>query len=696
MSGALELEKEIKAQLENIEPYRKTSEDRAAKDAFVERLSALKEFRKSSGIEDVWRAADKAYVPHKLDAKSGGRKVLASDDELGWRSTPVILESEDNWQEDSVPPNPYIKIQTALGIIVDGNPTAVMSPAQKRFEANTVLMENLYGHTWDIAKSKAVALKPFVFNCAKYGIGIGRTFPYNITKQVKEIVKFDPVNKKNCEFKDVRQTYYNDVFRESLNPWTVWLDDNAKVGDPFSCNDVIYYKDYNWKKLKDNFGHLGNFKYIKPQKKVLLPDGKLEVYHDGLKDQGVPKYQERVWFWESFELDMLFVMTDDEVVLVNVPLPQQPENKKLSIWYAPWTMRDDSSPYGIGVYESMRNDHKLYTKVRAMTMDQLVLSIYKEWFYSGTDTIDGDGLMKIRPGRGRRVNDPKNMKWSDVPSPGNDAWNGLAFIEDKIDQATAISKNLEGQITGKTAFEISQARESSMKRLKTPLENITDALEIDAAITLGIIEDLYSVPKIKSLVDESYIEDAQLQEQTRENGYPLIEGEDFVYEYREVPMNVQRNDDGAIVKSDQRQFFILKPEDLPWDGVIKIDGQSLVASSEILDRVTTVEMANIVVPLFTAPPEIAMKPATEIVKAYKKDPKDWLPDAWINPQPPAVPAAPQLFVDPSNPAPEETAGGGNGAVKPGLKTVNGGQGGTPLTPGGSNAAAIMEALKMPQ
>jgi hypothetical protein len=275
MATPLQIKKDIAAQILGAVGYRKNSEDKAAYDMFIERRDYLKEFRKGTGIEEIWRAADKAYIPHKIEGKKG-RKVLVSDDELGWRSTPINLNADDDWQEDSVPPNPYIKIQTALGIIVDRNPTAVLEPGAKQYEKNNILMKNLYERSWDIAMSRKTVLKPFVFNCAKYGMGVGRTFPLEITRDVSVLEKFVPDDPKKNVYKESEFTYFDDVFRESLSPWQVWMDDNTVVGNPFSTNDVIYYKDYDWLKLKSQFGHLKNFKFVKPQMKVVT-DGILST-----------------------------------------------------------------------------------------------------------------------------------------------------------------------------------------------------------------------------------------------------------------------------------------------------------------------------------------------------------------------------------------------------------------------------------
>ncbi len=635
LSTALEYKTKLDERIKETPTFEITPEQEASKDYFKSRKEELILHRKNKGIEEIWKAADKAYVPHTLKAKKG-KKVLASNDETGWRSSLVSLGKDDDWKEDSVPPNPYIKIQTALGIIVDRNPTAVFNPGAKKYEKNTNLMENLYHRSWEIAKSKSVLLKPFVLNLGKYGMGVGRTFPLTIERTRRNGNKY---------------TEYDDIFRENLNPWDVWFDDAAIVGNPFSVNDGMYYKDYAWDKFEEQFGHLDNAKYVKPKQQIFNSESrKLEAAEEGK----VSKYQIRVWFYENVARDWFYVETECGIPLVDDELPKTDKNKKLSIWSAPWTLRNDKDLEGIGIYEAMRNDHKLHTKIRAMTMDQLILSIYKEFFYSGTDTMEGDGQMKTSPGRGRQVAEPQNIRWNEVPGPGRDAYEGLAYQEQKMEDATGITKQLQGEVTGKTAFETSQATEAALKRLKTPLENITDALEIDAYISVGILEDLYSVPKIKLIAEDRYIEPVELQKLTNEDNElgPPGEAPETKEEFQELPLTVERGQDGEITKTRESNFFTVSEDDFPWEGMISIKAQSIVANSELLERVSTVEMANLLVPMFQMPPEIGLKPAKEILRTYDKDPEDWLPEAWLNP--------PQEQQNPLFVSGQEKEGGGEG------------------------------------
>lgn len=611
--------KDFKEHEKNAKGYKISGDDKQAHEFLSERKEELKLHRKNLGVEEIWRAADKAYQPHTTKAKKKG--VLVSEDELGWRSTRQVLGSDDDWMDDTIAPNPYIKIQTALGIIVDRNPGAVFKPNRKKYINNTVLVEDLYKKTWVTGHSKSALLKPMVFNQAKYGIGVGRTYPLNITRSVDDLVKFNPNGQSKYETKDF--TYYDDVFRESLSPWQCWFDDAGVIGNPYSYNDNLWYKDYAWDIFTRVFGHLPNFQYVVPSKQVLTIEDKNEIAD--VKDKGLSKFQVRVWFYENLEIDRLIVETDDGVILINQPLPQKPKNKHLSLYSAPWTLRDDKTNYGIGVYEAMRGDHKKHTKVSQMTMDQLVQSIYKEFFYEGSDTLQADGVMKTRPGRGRQVVNPQNIRWNEIPGPGQEAWNALDRFKQDMEDATGITRGLTGEVVGKTAYETAQARESALKRLKTPLENLTDALTVEAYITISIIEDLYSVPKIKLLAEDRYIDAAELEGMVDEEGnLPQYEEE-----HREIPLNVDINNEGLFQKSNEEKFITLKPEWLPWEGMITVRGESIIADSELLDRTTTLEMSNLIIPLLAQPPEMVKKPAIEILKVYKKDPKDWLPDSWL-------------------------------------------------------------------
>jgi len=112
------------------------------------RIEELKQTRQDVhgiNIENIWEDADKNYIPHRLGTT--GKRVVATDEEKGWRGSTVTLGSS-NWQSDISQPNPFIKIQIALAILVDQNPSGVFLPALTITSANIVSYTHSISRLW--------------------------------------------------------------------------------------------------------------------------------------------------------------------------------------------------------------------------------------------------------------------------------------------------------------------------------------------------------------------------------------------------------------------------------------------------------------------------------------------------------------------------------------------------------------------
>jgi hypothetical protein len=653
------IDQQIEKNRAKVGEYKVSDRDSEIYELFKSRKQELIKSRQNvvgRNIEDIWKAADNAYIPHELKANSGTKGFLSEED--GWRSIPTVFKSDDDWQEDSAPASPYVKIQTALSILIDRNPKAVFKAATKQYEQSSVLMKELYNNNWDTAKSKE-QLKLLVLNGAKYGVFCGRTAVLDINRKVRDVVSYNPEDPSQNQYEEQNITIYNDVYRWALDPWKCWFDDMSKPGDPFSMNDWMRYDDISWDAFVEKFGKFKNFKYVTPHKQVESSDAEPEKKVTIQSENTV-----RLWFYENLSRDTFYIQTEEGVVLVNEPIPFSPKNKRLSCWVAPWTLRHQSTVYGIGVYEAMRNDYKLYTKIRNMTMDQLVQSIYKSFFYEGTNTLSETGEIRTKPGRGIQMANPKSVVWNEVPGPGKDAWSGIEFTEKQIDDSTGITKTLEGELSPNAkAFDIAQTREASLRRLKLPLDNLGFVLEQDAYISTALFEELYSEPEVMQITDPDKIleyrtESAKgllMPNEMAEN----LDGSITINKFREFPLYVDRDKEGNILQTKEEKFFKVKPEDLSWEGKISITGQSVIAESPLLEKQNKLEMANLLIPLFVQPPEIVMPAAKQILKAYDEDPEDWLPTTWLQmmqqtqsgeqPQP-------QLFIDQAQAQPMGQAG----------------------------------------
>jgi hypothetical protein len=615
------------------------------KDRIDDLKNARKEIQYGVKVESIWQEADKEYSPHRLDftGRNSGKQLVQYDDELkGWASTYTKVGTS-SWQSDIAQPNPFKKIQIALSILVDQNPSAVFTPGSKKYEATNELVKQLYHRNWEKTKS-IQQLKLFIFNLAKYGWAVGRTYPLKVVRKVKNILEWNQESPDKTTYEEKEVVQFNDIYRENLDPWNVWIDDMAKPNNELSMRDWTWRVVYSMDKAEEEFGNWSNWKYVR--------EGGTVTDKLSETDKNTKKFKEKhlveVYFYENVVKDLFMVIVNDVPVVISpLPISDSAGHKKLSLWQTYWNLRHANSPYGIGIYEAMRNNNNLYDIISNMSVDQLVLSIYKMFFYQGTTMLNETGDIKIQPGVGKQTLDPKNITFLEVPGPGQEAVNWRELVKKDLDDDSGITDALLGSIPQKgkqTAFQIAQAKESALKRLKAPLDNVTDALDQEAYITVSLMQLIYSVPEVYDISDPDLI-DAYLKEvggdkqlYSRDN-----QGTFQAKVYPEFQLNLDKDEQGNLIETKDSRFFRVKPDALKWEGVINVKSQSVLTPSKQIDKAMDLEMYNMLVPLLAQPSEIYQKVAKNIVKLYDKDPKDILPDLWINPpnpqnQPMFIPA----------------------------------------------------------
>jgi len=595
------------------------------------RIKQLQEARRDvygENIEKVWASADKACIPHAIRGK--GRRVIAEDEDKGWRGRLTVLGKESDWQSDAAQPNAFIKIQTALSILVDKNPEGVFTPSSERFEKNNLLMQNLYHANWERAKSKQ-QLKLFIYNLAKYGWAIGRTYPLFIKRKVKNLVRYDQDNPEKSVWEEKEVIDYNDIYRENLDPWNAWIDDMATPNDQFSIRDWSWRKVYSWDAAKQEFGNYPMWKYVSP-------GGFTEEKVDSTANQ--KRYTEKnrveVYFYENKPKDLYVVIANDIPIIVEpLPISDSEGHKYLSCWQTYWLLRHAESPYGIGIWEAIKEDQKIIDKIRNMTVDQLVLSIYKSFFYQGTQNLVNDAEIKIAPGRGKQIMSPRDMKWLEVSGPGAEAWKGLEVFSKDLEESSGITKPLAGEITGKTAFEIAQAKEAALQRLKMPLDNLTDALETDGYITVALIQILYSIPELYRIAEPEKIEEYLREIEGDKELYARDEAGNFVAKvYKEIQLGLDRDEKGNLIETKDSRFFRIKPSGLRWEGIIRIKPQSIFVVSRELKKAMNLEFGSAVAELLPQDPAIYSKLVKFLAENYDVDYEKIVPDSWLQEQTP--------------------------------------------------------------
>lgn len=619
---------------ENVKTYVPNDIERDTLKYVNKRIDEMKEFRKNLKLEEKWKEADKECEVGEIEF--GESKRFESDDELGLRTRFVSINDErDDWRSKTSDPTLLTKIHTALSILIDKNPESILIALTKKYEKSSALANSIWKRNWEITNAKDI-LKLFVFNLAKYGWAVGRSVPKIIKYKKKILVEIDQEDRSKDKYEETEYIRFNDVAKTNMSPYRTWIDETSKPYDRESTKECYYEIDYTKDEFDTEFKMYKNHEFAGDSAKVVLEKEKVDS-----KDR---KDIITVGFFENRLRDLYVILIPSKsIVLHHSPLPN--DDGYMSLWHSLWLLQSAESPYGVSMWELIRQDKQLYDKMNNMHMDQLVLSIYKMFFYTGTSALLGDGQIKIKPGVGHQIVNGK-VDWLEVPGPGAESWEGLKYQKSKIDDNSSIPPIIEGEITGKTLGEVLHAKEASLKKLKMPLENIADAIEQDAYLTLSWSTQILSIPEIKEFSNEQEMLDYE-EENSIERSQLTEKGEgderslEATY-YPQLSLHLEGRD-GELFESKESTYFQIgkdiEPKQLKWQGVFKVLPKSILTPSLELEKLRKSEILDRIAPLLQLDPAIYKKPVDQYLKVQEEDPEDWEPDSWLQPQ------KPELFID---------------------------------------------------
>lgn len=627
--------KEIKPEETSGLSYSLEGKELEIRDLVKKRVEEMKSYRKNVhgvDIEQIWREADTEYIPQEI--KTGKHENFVTEtDESGTSTTRLVSQdiTEPTWKSHNSEPTLLVKIATAMSILIKRNPEAFFQAISKKYDAITALARSLWKTSWLMDCSKE-QLKLFVFNLCKYGWAPGRTYP-RILKRDKEILtELDTEHPENNKYEGKVITDYNGVHREALDPWKTWIDEMTVPNDPYSTNDWYFEKDYSYDGAMLEFGHLKNWKYVPRSAK------QTEGEEQDTKDR---KDRVTVGFYENKNKDKyaIYVPAAD-ILLYQSPLPN--DEGLLSLWHTYWILRDARIPYGIGVWEIIKQKKGLFDKFMNMTANQLLLAIEKMFFWTGTNPVVGDGKIKIEPGVGYQ-NLGGKIEWLEVPPPGKEAFDGIGMLKQGIDADSGISDTVSSDLTGKTLGQDLISRENSLQRMNVPLDNIADALREEAYISLSWLAQTLSTPEVKEFADEDELR--AYEQETGINRFEMAprldeEGQEVGLTASflpEIPLKMEQKED-QLIESKENRFFQLgkdiQPEQLKWKGIITVEPRSILTPSIEIEKQRKLELFNVIVPLFAGKfgptsPELFARAVKQVLKVNEEDLEDWLPDTWI-------------------------------------------------------------------
>lgn len=678
MAQNLKKEEEVKD-----EAYEATGEEKLVLDHLQDRIPVLKDGKKrvleDIDFEKIMKDADREYMPRSLREKAEeGQTIMLIQDEVrgmrGSRIVPITGREGQEWRSDVSEPTLYVKVMTALSILVDQNPEAVFKAVLKRYKNTRALAKSIWQRSWSIANSKDM-LKLFIFDLAKYGWAVGRTYPKLVQRKKDILTELNIDDPEKNKYETVTITEFDDIYRERLDPYRTYIDDKATLDDPFSLDDWYFEKDFSKDDFKREFGVYEN------AEKCTFGELTTEKKEEEPANEETKKRKDMitVGFYESKNKDLYAMYSPkDKVVIYYSPLPN--DEGMLSLWDAPWTIRDPRTRYGIGLFEIIKNNKVLYDRLDNMDIDSLVMAIYSMLFYSGTNAAQGEGTIFISPGVAKQKLPGTTIDQVKIDYSGKGREGAQQQLE-RIDELTGLNKTLEGIAEGKqTLGEVLHAKDAALKRLSIPLGNIASAMEKDAYLTLSWASQLYTLPEVLEFESPEKLKDFMLENEREpdrlavgnqtfttegdvgavpamENAMSEDVGEEMTGPITadfprvlELPLEpeepageggAEENREGVLIESPENRFFVVG-KDIPkksikWKGKVTIVPQSIIAPSQELERQRKAELYNVVQPVvqtiavalsqgqFQMAVDVA-KPVVQILEIQDEEPEDWLPD----------------------------------------------------------------------
>lgn len=555
------------------------------------------------------------------------------------RSADIPASELDANQRPLAINNAFGKIQTALGILIDTDPKYILEEDNPKYSANRAFLKALGEKSFRNTNSLG-QLKLSVFNNAKRGWFVGRTFNRRLFHDARFLKSVDNNGKRKYMTRLVSKC--DDVAYMNLNNYNAWLDEQTRPEDFYSTRDWMWREVWYIDDIKRTFPkkEFPNMKYVRAGGDTRESIQGVYTRNAVSNKTGVSPIANKrgmteVFFYEN-QFSDTFIVEVNGVMIVWEPLPQN--NKRLSCSYGLWHLRGDDTPYGIGIVEEMENDEELVDRVLNMDMRQLLLTISPMGFYSGAEEMEDENI-RITPGIMRRTLDPQKITWLQIPQGNESGMNRIEWLEKKQDDKTGIVPSIQGttqQISSPTAFQVGVDREAGLKRLTLPLKSIQYALVNEFNNRISLIQQVYSDFTVEHLTSQDEIND-YLDEVKANPEFFFIENENqggkekfWAFRYKMASLNVEKGENGQFIESETSTFFPIKPEYLEFTGFISVDSNSLLTTSEALEQANTLRFVNMLIPLLSGQMQLNAKIAKQMCIAFNKEPKNWLPQEWLD------------------------------------------------------------------
>jgi len=497
----------------------------------------------------------------------------------------------------------YEKVTTAVASMFKNIPIPRARAYRKKYEKHNLIVEKAYYENWESNRLLKQA-KRLTFGAAKYGIAYGWRFIKKTYKTVHvETGKMDdngkPIYKKEQIYK------CNDTVWEYINPRYILMDDSAtEPADANDCAKVDYMDQATFdstypKELYPDaiYVRLGGNRLVEDK------DGTYKVV---LKKQtGDHKDKIEVFTYQNENDDT------EEIVAGGVYLEEHPlPGHTLSLWGAKWISKSDECYDGIGIGDVVEIYQPINDDILNNSNERLRQLVRPVRVMGNDVSISNDEDFVWRAGKEMRVEgDISQIKWDRPPVTSGAEITEREMLSEEIDVATFVPKALSGLDVSDTAYQAAQNRESALKKLALPLDNIKEGLEDDANIAFKLFRILYSEPIETEILKKGDDEFEEAQQMTvnspdDERFTAMKDGTIGRRRFREIELPLSKEmkkdeetgeyvDTGKVVEVEEREFWEMIPEHWNWEGYINVEPMSFIPVSEALETEQKKERATI-------------------------------------------------------------------------------------------------------
>lgn len=258
---------------------------------------------------------------------------------------------------------------------------------------------------------------------------------------------------------------------------------------------LIWRKVYSFSEAQNKYGHLDNFKYVRPGVQTIFDDANRTfyyVYDPNMRQEDV----EEIIYWNK-NLDLKIIMVNG--IMLTEPDNPNPRNDKLypfdKFGYEPINNRFF---YYKSLSFKLQHDSEIVNTLYQMVIDGTYLSIFKPMVNVGGEIIASDVIV---PGAVTTLSDPNaDLRAINVGSDLKAGLETLSVVEKSINESSQEPLQ-SGQAEGgtQTAYEISKLEQNANTVLGLFLQMIAKHVRDYGKLRIGDILQYLTLPEVAQI-----------------------------------------------------------------------------------------------------------------------------------------------------------------------------------------------------